>query len=247
VKSTSLTSTPLIAAIAWIIALIIDPGAFEPASVLLVGLGLLAMATVAVVGMVLSGGRWARRLAFVAIAATVLVAASRPIDAMWFVAIALTGVSLGSMFLPGVTEGIRKLPSASGPPPRSVLTPTVLLTVPFVVGFVVVDGDTWAMLVVGFTALVSSFLYARVVPGGLLAVRVVWPAIALGMAPFLGFAGGAVSALLGLAVAGLSWHPSVKVAFHPPTEAGSTYPIPPELTPKEVLDAAQIDERGNPQ
>ncbi len=246
-KSTSLTSTPLIAATAWIVALIVDPGGFEPASVLLIGLGLLAMATVAVVGMVLSGGRWARRLALFAIVAMVLVATIRPIDPIWFVAVALTAVSLASMFLPGVTDRLRKLPSSSGPPPRSVLTPTVLLTVPFAVGFTAVDGEPWAMIVVGVTALVASFLYARVVPGGLLAVRIVWPAIALGLAPLLGFVGGAVSALLGLVVAGLSWHPSVKVAFHPPTEAGSTYPIPPELTPKEVLDAAQIDERGNPQ
>jgi hypothetical protein len=247
VKSTSLTSTPLIAAIAWTVALIIDPGGFEPASVLLIGLGLLAMTTVAVVGMVLSGGRWARRLSLFAIAAMVLVATIRPIDAMWLVAVALTAVSLASMFLPGVTDRLRKLPSASGPPPRAVLTPTVLLTVPFAVGFAAVDGEPWAMIVVGVTALVSSFLYARVVLGGLLAVRILWPAIALAMAPFLGWVGGAVSALLGLVVGGLAWHPSVKVAFHPPTETGSTYPIPPELTPKEILDAAQIDERGNPQ
>jgi hypothetical protein len=247
VKSAILISTPLVAAIAWIVALIVDPGDFVPASVLLIGLGLLSMATVAVVGIALSGGQWARRLALAVVVANSLVALNRPIDAIWFVAMALTAVSLLAMYLPTVTARIRKLPAASGPPPRSVLTPILLLTVPFSVGLTAVEGESWAMMSVGVTALLAAFLYARVISGGLLAVRIVWPAIALGTAPFLGVVAGTVSALLGIAVSAIAWHPSVRVAFHPPTEAGSTYPIPPELAPREVLDAAQVDDHGKPQ
>ena len=44
-----------------------------------------------------------------------------------------------------------------------------------------------------------------------------------------------------------AWHPSLKVAFDPPTESGSTYAIPPELAPQDILDAAQIDDHGKPQ
>lgn len=245
-KSAILTSTPLIAAIAWVIALIVDPDGFGPPSVLLIGIGLLAMATVAVVGMILSGGLWARRLGFGVIVACVLVAASRPIDPIWYVAIAFTAVALAAMLLPSVTNRLRKLPSASGPPPRSILTPIVLLTVPFAIGLTAVDATPWAMIVVGLSALVSAYLYARVTPGGLFAIRVLWPSLAIGLAPFLGFPGGPVSALLGITVAGLAWHSSVKTAFHPLSETGTTYAIPPELTPGEVLDAAQIDEHGRP-
>jgi hypothetical protein len=36
----------------------------------------------------------------------------------------------------------------------------------------------------------------------------------------------------------------VRDAFYPPTETGSAYAIPPELTPPEILDAADLDERG---
>ncbi len=246
VKSAALTSTPLIASIIWIVALVIDPARFEPVSVLLIGLGLLAMSTVAVVGMALSGGRWARRLAFAVIVANVIVAITRSIDPAWFVATSFTALSLAAMFLPSVTDHLRKLPSASGPAPRSVLTPVVLLAVPFLVGLTSVDGKPWAMIVVGISALASSFLYARVIPGGLLAVRIIWPALAMAMAPFLGMVGGAVSALLGVGLAVLAWHPSVKVAFYPPTESGSTYAIPPELAPQDILDAAQIDDHGKP-
>jgi hypothetical protein len=102
------------------------------------------------------------------------------------------------------------------------------------------------MIVVGLSALVSAFLYARVIPGGLLAIRILWPGLAIGLAPLFGFPGGLVSALFGITVAGLAWHPSVKTAFHPLSETGTTYAIPPELTPEEVLDAAQIDDHGRP-
>jgi len=247
VNPLSLTITPLIAVIAWTLALIVDPGDLSSASTLLIGVGLISMATVAVVGMVVSGGRWARRLALAATAACLVVAVIRPIDVMWFVALGLTALAIAAMFLPTVTAGIRKLPSASGPPPRSVLTPVTLLAVPVLIGLTAVNGESWAMIVVGLTALVSAFAYARVIPGGLLAVRILWPVIALALAPFLGLAGGTMSALLGITVGALAWHPSVKTAFYPPTKLGSVHPIPPELTPREILDAAQIDDRGQPQ
>ena len=60
----------------------------------------------------------------------------------------------------------------------------------------------------------------------------------------LGLPAGAVSAAMGLSAAVLAWHPSVKTAYHPPREAGSTFPIPPELTPRQILDSADLDEHG---
>jgi len=246
VKSAILTFTPLMAAISWTIALIVDPAGLGPASVLLIGLGLLSMATVAVVGMILSGGLWARRLAFGVILACMLVATVRPIDPMWYVSLALTAVALAAMLLPSVTSRLRKLPSTSGPPPMSVLTPMVLLAAPFIIGLTAVNATPWAMIVVGLGALVSAFAYARVIPGGLFAVRILWPATAIGLSPLLGVPAGIESALLGIVVGGLAWHHTVKVAFHPPTETGTTYAIPPELAPQEVLDTAHIDDHGQP-
>jgi hypothetical protein len=60
----------------------------------------------------------------------------------------------------------------------------------------------------------------------------------------MGSWGGFTSAALGVLVAALAWDSSVRTAFHPPREAGSAYPIPPELAPKEILDEAGIDDRG---
>ena len=74
--------------------------------------------------------------------------------------------------------------------------------------------------------------------------RVLWPALAIALALPMGLLSGILSAALGVTVAVLAWDSAVKTAFHPPVESGSSYPIPPELAPKDVLDAAQIDDRG---
>ena len=64
------TSLPLMAALAWIVALLIDPGPYDDGSIFLLGFGLLTMATVATVGMILVGGRWALRTGYAVVAAT---------------------------------------------------------------------------------------------------------------------------------------------------------------------------------
>ena len=75
-------------------------------------------------------------------------------------------------------------------------------------------------------------------------VRFVWPGIALVLAPLQTLPAAILSVALGLIVLIIAWHPSVKVAFHLPTESGSSYSIPPELAPQEILDAARIDDTG---
>lgn len=244
-NSPVLTAAPLMAAVAWTVALIVASPTHAPASVLLIGLGLLLMGVVAVVGMVVAGGRWARRLGFIVVGATVVVALVRPLDVAWFVALGFTSLAVGALFAPSVTERVRKLPAAAGPPDRAVLAPLILLATPFLIG-IVSTSASWPELTVGLTGPLVGFAYARVVPGGLLAMRVLWPVLAVGLAFVMGWPAGVVSGSLGVVVATLSWHPSVKTAFHPPREVGSTFPIPPELAPTDVLDAAQIDDQGRP-
>jgi hypothetical protein len=132
-----------------------------------------------------------------------------------------------------------------GPPDRAVLLPLLLIGAPALIG-VGVPEPAWAALLVGLSAPLVAMAYARVVLGGLLLARVGWPALAVGLSPFMTLPGPLISALLGSMVAVIAWHPSVKTAFHPPREIGSTFPIPPELAPREVLDTAGIDDTGNP-
>jgi len=246
VKAALLVITTQVATLAWIVALMVDPTPLEPVPALLTGLGLLGMSTVATVGMIVVHGRWAHRLGLATMAATLVLAIIRPIDFMWFVGLALSTAAIVALLSPKVTGGIRKLPSASGPPPRAVGAPLLLLMAPVLLGLVGNGAQPWALLVVGLSAPSVALLYSRVVPGGLLAIRLFWPILAMGLSPWLGWWAGSMSVALAVAVAVISWHESVRASYHPPQEAGTTFPIPPELAPTEVLDAAQIDESGRP-
>jgi len=240
------SASPLLAAVLWVVALLVDPGPLAPWSVLMVGLGLLTMATIAVVGMIVVGGRWALRTGLATVGAGLVIAVIRPIDPIWFVALAGSIVAGVLMFHPSVTSKIRKLPAASGPPTRAVLVTLTLAATPFAIGLAAWDQEQIATVVVGLSAPVAALWYSRVLPGGLFVVRIAWPALALGLSVFQPLAVAVVSLVIAVTVLVLAWHREVKVAFYPPRETGRAYPIPPELTPKEVLDAAEIDERGRP-
>ncbi len=238
------SAAPLLAAVTWTVVLIVDAGPFVPTSVLLIGIGLLGMATASVVGIVVVGGRWARRLGLVVVGASALLALVRPIDPLWFLGLGATALAGASLFSPSVLAGIRKLPAATGPPERAVLVPLVLIGAPFILGIASNDAAPWVTLTVGVAAPIAAFAYARVLSAGLLAVRVLWPALAITLAIPMGSWGGFTSVALGVLVLALAWDSSVRTAFHPPKEVGSAYPIPPELAPKEILDEAGIDDRG---
>jgi MFS family permease len=240
------SASPLVAAVLWTIALTVDPGPLAPWSVFLVGFGLMTTATVAVVGMIIVAGRWARRTGLASILAGLLIAVARPVDTLWVAAVVVSVLAWVVLFLPSVNERIRKLPSASGPPPRAVLVPLVLVATPFTVGLAAWDRPTVATVIVGLSAPLAALWYSRVLPGGLYAVRIIWPLLALALAPLQPLPAAVVSALTALVVVVLAWGRQVEIAFHPRREKGQVFPIPPELAPKEILDAAQIDERGRP-
>lgn len=241
-----LACTPLVAALLWAVALAVDTGPLAPGSVLLIVTGLLAPATVGMVGVTVTGGRWAHRTLLLVVAAMLLLAVVRPIDALWVIALAVTVLSGIALFSPALTAGLRKLPAAVGLPARAVVLPLILIGLPFPLGVAAWSEVSPGTLVVGLSAPLAALWFARVFPGGLYVVRVIWPIMAIGLAFTQWLAPAIVSVVFGIAVAVLAWHPSVAVAFHPPREVGSVYPIPPELAPREVLDSADLDEHGRP-
>lgn len=241
-----MTFLPLVAALVWTAALITDPEPLGSARAMLTGISLLGMSSVSVVGMTVTGGRWAHRLGVGAMAACLIVAALRPIDWLWWGGLAMSVIGGSALFLPKVTSRLRRIPAAAGPPRAAVVAPIALLAAPFVLGILPKGTETWPVLVVGISAPIVALWFSRVIPGGLAAIRLLWPLGAIAFAPLLGLSAGIASAVLGLGVAVVAWRPEVKTAFHPPREIGTTHPIPPELTPGEILNAAKIDERGRP-
>lgn len=235
----------MLATTLWVVALLVDPGPLAPWSLFLAGLGLLTVASVSTVGMTVSGARWAWRTALGALGYTLALAVVRPIDAWWVAAISATAIS-GLLLVGAGSTGMRRLPTALGPPPASVLLSLTLLAAPALLGLAAWDQPGYATVVVGCTATLSALWYSRVLYGGLALARVGWPAVCLALAWWQPLAALLVTLILAALVAILAWRPEVKTAFHPPRERGTAYPIPPELAPPEILDAARLDERGRP-
>lgn len=246
-KGSALASSPLLAVMVWDVALLVNLGDYGSGTVFLMALGLLLMSTISTIGVVVTGGRWAHRLGLVVIGSTYLVALIREIDVLWFVGILASTAAAFLMLSPAVLSGVRKLPAAAGPSSQAVMTPLILLGAPFLLGISSYDSSSnLALLTVGIGAPVIAFAYTRVLPGGLWGIRIVWPTLAILAWSLIGLPVGLTSVILGAVVAVLAWHPSVSAAFHPPREVGSTLSIPPELAPQEILDAANLDERGRP-
>ena len=139
---------------------------------------------------------------------------------------------------------IRKRPPADGPPARAVLLSLLLLAAPPVWALVATDGlGAWALIAVALTWLTMVW-YAKALPGALIVVRVASPLALTATAALEGLPLGAIIALTAAGLAALAWTVDARVAVHPLAEPGTTVPIPPELAPADVLDAAGLDDRG---
>lgn len=229
---------------AWTAVLATAPHDYAGSSVVLMAVSLWVATVAALAGMLVVRSRWARRTGLGVTAAHALVAIACPVDVLWVVAATASVVAAISLAGPWLNGIVRSLPNASGPPNRAVLVPLLLMTVPFAVG--VVAGEGIAAVIVGAASLVGAFWFIRTLPFALVVVRVIMPLIAVVCAWWLGWRAGVVAVALTGAAAWLAWHKSVTRAVIPLVERGTLVAIPPELAPRDVLDAARLDDRGRP-
>lgn len=222
-----------------------DPGIYAPLSVLLIGIGLIELATVGTVGLILVGARWALRVLVITTAVTFIIALTRPLDALSLAGLVVSALALIWLLGPGSTGMVRQLPAASGPPAKAVVVTLLALSAPLALGLVPAVANYAA---VGFAlfSVVSGFLYSRTVYGGLLLLRVGMPVAALALALPMGASHALVAIIMAMLVAIYAWSSQAAVAFRPLIEKGTTYAIPPELAPREILEGARIDEQGRP-
>lgn len=217
---------------------------YPTSSSFILGAGLLLISAVSIVGMVAGAARWALRLALSSAAAMVALGLVFPLTPWTVAAMAFAGAAGAGLAGTGFDGLIRKRPPADGPPARSVLLSLLLLIAPPVWALLSPDGlGVWPLIAAVVTWGTMAW-YVKAAPGALVAVRVVSPLI-LAVAAFA--AGLPVGALIALAAAGLvalAWTVDARIAVQPLAEPGTTVSIPPELAPRDVLDAAGIDDRG---
>ena len=233
----------MVAVLIWLAVIMLDPGPYHPNSVLLTGIGWLVLTTVATVGLVLVGGRWALRTLVVVLGTTLWVGAVIPLSAWAMGGLGASAAGLILLLSPRRHRLVRKLPSAGGPPNRSVIVTLAALGLPLALGLIPADPNAW-VIVMGACGPLAALLYSRTIPGGLAALRFGLIAVSLALAAVMPLPHAVVAVLVSAAIAATAWSSDVAVAFRPLIEKGTSYAIPPELAPKEILDSAGIDEKG---
>lgn len=233
----------MVAVLIWLAAIMLDPGAYHPNSVLLTGLGWLLLSTVATVGLVLVGGRWALRTLVGVLGTTLWVGAVIPLSPWSMAGLGASAVALILLLSPRQHRLVRKLPSASGPPARSVVVTLAALGLPLGLGLIPADPNSW-VIVMAASGPLTALLYSRTIPGGLAAIRFGLIGVSLALAALMPLPHAIVAVLASASITAAAWSADVAVAFRPLIEKGTSYAIPPELAPKEILDGAGIDEKG---
>jgi hypothetical protein len=227
---------------AWTVVLAIGSHPWRPVAVVLMAVSLWVATVSSLAGMMVARSRWGRRLGLAVTAAHAAMAVIAGIETWWWAAALLSMATAVALAGPWLNGYVRSLPATAGPPSRAVLVPLLLVGTPFLIG--AVDGDGIADAVVGGAALVAAFWFIRTLPAALVVVRFGWPLVALAGAWSMGWPSGFVASGIAIAVSAVALHPSVTRAVVPLVQQGSVVPIPPELTPTEVLDAADIDDKG---
>lgn len=204
---------------------------------------MVVLTAVSVIGTTIAGGRWARRLATVLALGWLALAPALEASPLWWTALVVTGAALAAIVGTGLAPIVRRLPAAAGPPGEAVTLPLLLLGAPVMIGLISTAGLGVLGWIGVITASIAAGMYSKAAPGALFAVRFAAPVV-LGGLGLASLPWGVAIALWGGAVARLAWTQSARVAVRPLSGRGTAVPIPPELTPTEILDAAGVDDRG---
>jgi hypothetical protein len=235
-----LTAAP----VAGTLIMALAPAPLATSAAALFSAGFVVVTLVAVAGILLARGRWARHLGIL-VAGTWIVIGTI-IDTEWgLVVIGIAAVGLAATLGPWLGRWLRRLPTAAGAPPAAVIVLLTLLLTPSAMALAAPDGI--AAAVWGFSAwsCLLALALARIMAGSLTAARLLHPAAGVATAIAVGMP--AVVPALGSAavVAVLCWRRDVALAIAPIVPSPpEVLRLPPELAPRSVLEAAGADESG---
>ena len=228
----------LLAALAWAGAIQTGDRTehWNPFQSLIVSGGLLVLATAALVGMVVKGSRWGRRLAGGLAVGCLGLATLAPLSPWWWAGVGLAGATLALVGGPWITASERRRVARLGPPPTAVLLLCLLACLPVALAAVSVNGLGGGWVLAGLSG-VTALAYAQALPATLFAARFLIPAASAAAAFTTPWPGWAVAVVGGGAATWAAWSAEARLAVQPLVETG---PRPaPILTPLRIRSAAQ--------
>ena len=242
-----IAATVVLASLAWALVLAFGSGPFASSPAALLAADLLILGTVIAVGVVLSRGRWTRRAALVLLGGQALLGVVFEVDGWWIAAVGLSAIAIGALAGPWLAGWLRKLPRADGPPPRAVSLNLGLIALPALVAATSPEGIPVGGWILSGFGVVAAWAYSQAWLPALWVIRVALPVLGVVTVAGLSWAGVLALGLIAVMLTALAWSPDVLRATMVATPARvDLVPIPPELAPPEILEAARLDDRGRP-
>ena len=242
-----IATTVIAASLAWGLVLAFGSGPLVPSAAALLAGDQLIMGTVIGVGLVLSRGRWTRRAGFALLGGQALLGIFFEADGWWAGAVLMTAIGIAALAGPWLGGWLRKLPRADGPPSMAVTMNLGLVGLPALVAVTAPGGVPVAGWLLSGLALATAWSYSQAWLPAVWAVRVLLPVLGIATAAALSWPGVVALASGVVALTTLAWLPEVRQAtVSPATIPARLVPIPPELAPRDVLEAAGLDDRGRP-
>lgn len=230
----------LLAALAWAVALLIDPAPWTESAGAVLGAGLVVVIAVAVTAVMIESSRFGYWLGVSGAGLMLVIAGVRAIDTSWVIAVTLTmfaGVLLADRRLGG---WIRTEAPVAPIPSQAITLGLVLLAAPIISALSLVDGSANPIVWLALASWGILIVFVRRLAGAVAAVRIGPPVLIAGGA-LLQFPGAAIWGVLMVTASVLAWSKAVRLAIRPLIERGSRVSIPPELLSDDVRRAAGID------
>ena len=218
-------------AVGWSLHLAAVDRPFAGDAALVIAIGLLGYAAIAVAGLLLARGRWATWMVAGVVAAGLVLAVVTSPTAWYWVGLVTGAAVLAALRGPWLHGWIRQLPGADGPPPAAMAIPLLAFGLVPAVGIASPSGLAPGHGILGAAGLLLAWAYGRAQTWSLWALRLVLlpvaiPAILAG--PPAGSA--LLAALTGVTVA-LAWTAPARLAVEPLTDH---IPGPRIAKPKEA-------------
>lgn len=223
--------------------MLLEAGIWRSDSALVGAVTMIILAAVSVVGMLVGHARWAKRLGVGLCLTELALASGLDISLPWWLGLAATAVSLSGMVGSGMNALVRQLPPAIGPPAEAVILPLLLLAAPGLLALARPEGLGLAVTVAIGCCWITALAYGKAFPGAVILTRLVIPATLL-VSGLTADWNGLVDLLIAAVAVKVAWSTNAKVAIRPLVTHSRGVPIPPELTPSEIMEEAGYDSRG---
>lgn len=210
----------------------------------MIAAGHVMLTAIAIVGALVGSARWARWMGTGLAALLAVPAVLHPVGAAWIVMVLAAGLALAGLVGTGLRSVVRQRPPAGAPPVKATALVLGLLCAPMAVGAAQPAGVAPADWAVATASVALAAWYTRARPAALWGVRLVVPLLAGISAVVVPWPAAAVLVVGYLILTRLAWSTDARIAVIPLASPGRRVPIPAELTPEEILDAAGIDARG---